>query len=180
MVIKQLFVNNYKFLTGAVNRNRWLEACRVQAGKTKSERGFTLIELIVIMVIIGIFSSSLIMPYLSSVNRGSRPGIYVMATQLATADIEAQRALGYDDIQGDIDDGNYPIVANTSINGRNYTSTVTAQLVDADNDEDGNSFGGAVVNEDYILIDTTVTETTNTPNLTVSLSAVISRQDYDY
>ena len=66
--------------------------------KVKSEKGFTLLELIMVMVVTGIISSTLVLPFISGIKQGTRPEIYATATYLAQKEIEEFRNAGYTNI----------------------------------------------------------------------------------
>lgn len=72
-----------------------IKFCNIKTGKIKSEKGFTLLELIFVTVVTGIISSSLILPFTSSIRQGTRPEIYNTATYLAVEEIEKKRSDGY-------------------------------------------------------------------------------------
>jgi len=63
--------------------------------KVKSEKGFTLVELVFVMVVTGILSSSLMLPILNSMKEGTRPQIYATATYLAAKELEELKTGGY-------------------------------------------------------------------------------------
>jgi prepilin-type N-terminal cleavage/methylation domain-containing protein len=139
--------------------------CSIKTEKMKSEGGFTLLELMLVMVVISIIASALVMPFLSNLNEGARPDIYATATQLAMADIETQRAQAFDDTN--------PANVTTTINGRTYTRVVTKTYRDADfvAMPTGNAFGSSAFNE-YVLV--TATVTTTSPALSVTLESIIT------
>jgi prepilin-type N-terminal cleavage/methylation domain-containing protein len=63
--------------------------------KVQSESGFTLIELIMVMVVTGIISSTLILPFMAGLQRATSPEISATATYLAQKEIEEFRNAGY-------------------------------------------------------------------------------------
>ena len=75
--------------------------CRTQSKswniqvKVQSERGFTLIELILVMVVTGIISSTLVLPFMAGLRRGTSPEISATATYLAQKEIEEFRNAGF-------------------------------------------------------------------------------------
>ena len=70
--------------------------------KVKSEKGFTLLELIFVTVVTGILSSTLILPFTSSIKQGTRPEIYATAAYLAHKEIEELRNGGYTNVTGSL------------------------------------------------------------------------------
>lgn len=145
---------------------RCIKFCSIKTGNIKSEKGFTFLELMLVLVVTSIISSALIMPFVSNLNEGARPDIYATAAQLATADIESHRALGF--VTGNTS-------ASTVINGRSYTRTVTKSFADASFASGGNTFGSPATN-DYILV-TAVVATTN-PTLSITFKSIIT-PDYN-
>ncbi len=61
-------------------------------GKIKSEKGFTLLELIFVIVVTGIISSTLILPFTSSINQGTRPEKYNTAAYIAVGELEKKKS----------------------------------------------------------------------------------------
>ena len=96
--------------------------------KVKSEKGFTLLELIFVMVIVGVLSSTLILPFTSSIKQGTRPEIYNTATYLAQKEIEEFRNAGYTKIVDGGHLGNVTSYAN-GLNGRDYTEVSIREYV---------------------------------------------------
>ena len=78
-------------------------------GNVKSEKGFTLVELIFVTVVTGILSSSLILPFLSSIKNGTQPEIYNTASYLAVEEVEKKRSDGYSVASGSIGTSNFSI-----------------------------------------------------------------------
>ncbi len=76
-------------------KNKHTKSRRTQREKVKSEKGFTLLELIFVMVVTMILSSTLVLPFISSIKQGTRPEIYATATYLAMGEIEEKRTMGY-------------------------------------------------------------------------------------
>jgi len=64
----------------------------------KSEKGFTLVELIFVTVVTGILSSSLMLPLMNSMKKGTRPEIYATATYMAEKELEELKNAGYTNI----------------------------------------------------------------------------------
>ena len=93
--------------------------------KVKSEKGFTLLELIFVMVIVGVLSSTLILPFMSGMKQGTRPEIYATATYLAQKEIEEFRNAGYTNVTGNL--GNIP--SSVTLKGRLYTENSIREYV---------------------------------------------------
>ncbi len=79
-----------------------IKFCNIKIGKVKSEKGFTLVELIFVTVITGTLSSTLILPFMSGIKQATRPEIYNTATYLAVEEIERKRSDGYSAVSGSI------------------------------------------------------------------------------
>ncbi|MHC4269231.1 MAG: prepilin-type N-terminal cleavage/methylation domain-containing protein [Planctomycetota bacterium] len=158
---------------------QWIKSFSIKTGKVRSEKGFTLLELILVLVVVSIIASALAMPFLSNLNEGTKPDIYSTATQFATADIESLRADGFGAIV--VTNGVPTATANspTTINGRSYTRTISTAYADADFSAINNTFNTInPVTNDYIMVVAVVTETTIVPNTSVTLTSVIT-PDYN-
>jgi prepilin-type N-terminal cleavage/methylation domain-containing protein len=131
---------------------QWIKFCSIKTGKIKSEKGFTLLELMLVLVVVSVLSSVLVMPFISNLNEGGRPDIYATATQLATADIEDHRSQAF---------ATGTTSTTTVINGRSYIRDVVK----------ANATLGTSL-DDYIKI--TATVTTSNPALSVSLISFIT------
>ncbi len=92
----------------------------------KSERGFTLLELILVMVVMGIISSTLVLPFVAGLKQATRPEIYATATYLAQEEIEKKRGIGYTNAAISDD----PINVTIPSGGRTYTGSVVTKYVD--------------------------------------------------
>ena len=158
---------------------QWIKFCSIKTGKVKSEKGFTLLELILVLVVVSVISSALAMPYLSNLSDGAKPDIYATATQFATADMEDLRADGFAAMA--ITNG-VPIAtadSPTLINGRSYTRTISTTFADANFNAGHNTFNDInPVTNDYIMVETVVTETTIVPNASVTLRSVIGKKQF--
>ncbi len=135
---------------------QWIKFCYIKSGKVNSEQGFTLVELVFVLVLMGFLSYSLIMPFFSSLQRGTMGDINATAAQIASADIEDMRGQGF----GSVALGN-STGTDIVINGRTYERAYTNTMVG-----------------DYIYVVATVTETTSNPDVEARLYAIISR-DYN-
>ncbi len=158
---------------------KWIKFWSTKTGKVSSEKGFTLLELILVLVVVSIIASALAMPFLSSLNEGTKPDIYATATQCATADVEDLRADGFAAIT--VTNGAPTATAGspTVINGRSYTRTISTKYADADFSAGNNTFDDTTpVTNDYIMVVAVVTETTIVPNASVTLTSVIT-PDYN-
>ncbi len=144
---------------------KWMKFCGIKPEKIKSEQGFTLVEVILAFVVVSILSSSLVLPFLSNLNDGTRADLYANAAHIASMDIDDWRAGVFASIPlsttpastgGDI-----------TINGRAYVRTYVNIPVD---ETLAYAPGG-----DYVKVLATVT---TTPNISVTLYGLIS-DDYN-
>jgi prepilin-type N-terminal cleavage/methylation domain-containing protein len=147
--------------------------CSIKTEKMKSEGGFTLLELMLVMVVISIIASALVMPFLSNLNEGARPDIYATATQLASADLDLQRASGYASITIGTTTG-----STITMNGRDYDRSITKGYVSADRADNANAFTPTGSVTDYKKV--TAKVTTTNPGLEVELWTIVSPKDYTY
>ncbi len=148
---------------------RWIKFCGIKAGKVKSEKGFTLLEVILVFVVMSILSTTLVLPFFASLNNGTTADIHATAAQLASADIEIMRESGFGSITlGTVTE------TNITINNRTYQrqSVNTARLDDLTEDTSGAG------THNYIRTLVTVTETASNPNVVVTMYGIISR-DYN-
>ncbi len=147
--------------------------CNIRVGKVKSERGFTLLELILVMVVMGILSSSLVLPFLAGLKQSTRPEIYATATYLAEEEIEIKRGIGYTNATF-VD---VPIsVTIPSGSGRTYTGQVVTKYVD----HNSSTFAfddAASPPSEFIKVTVTVSNT-DIPN-DVVLWTILTKDFYD-
>ena len=152
---------------------------KTQRKKVKSEKGFTLLELIFVLVITGILSSTLILPFTSSITRGTQPEIYNTATYLAVDEMEWKRSDGYTDISAAIDAATNPLTVVTNRNvgnpiTRTYTVTVVSDYVS--HDTVNNRFNFSAVSTEFIRVTVTVS---NPGIANVIMSEILARDIYN-
>ncbi|MGR3175243.1 MAG: type II secretion system protein [Candidatus Scalindua sp.] len=143
-----------------------------------SERGFTLVELIMVMVVTGILSSSLVIPFISGIKEATRPEIYATAAYLAQQRIEEQRSAGYTSAKSAIDASTNPltITINPSVikKGRTYNEQVVTEYVE--HDSDNRKFDPSADSE-FIKVTVTVSNS-NIPE-DVSMWTILPKDFYD-
>jgi len=147
-------------------------------GKVKSEKGFTLVELIFVVVVTGTLSSSLMLPLLNSIKQGTRPEIYATATYLAEKEIEELKNAGYTNVaDGDMGVVPSPVtfypgtpreITYTENSVREYVRRVGSNFVDPD---------PLFPITEYIRVTETVTNTKNSD--VVSLWTILAKDFYD-
>ena len=138
--------------------------------KVKSEKGFTLVELIFVTVVTGILSSSLMLPLLNSMKQGTRPEIYATATHCAKKEIEELKNAGYTIVAAShMSDGQNVI----PLNGRTYTAAPTREYVSYT----GGTFVYSATPTEYIRITETVSNDENSD--VVSLWTILIKDFYD-
>ncbi len=150
-----------------------IKFCKIKMESVKSEKGFTLMELIFVMVVTGILSSTLVLPFISSMDQGTQPEIYATATYLAMAEIEKKRSEGY----------TYTMTNNigtststVSMNVRSYDVQVVAGYVT----HSGSSFSNPTFvspASEFIKVTVTISNT-NLPN-DVELWTILANNFYN-
>ncbi len=142
--------------------------------KLISERGFSLLELILVMVVTGILSSVLIIPFISGLKQGTRPEVYTTVTFLAQKKIEEYRSEGYTSASNDIDSATNPLTTTSTVvkGGRTYTETVKTEYSDPDN-----IFNHSASSTEFIKVTATVSNV-DVPE-DVSLWTILAKDFYD-
>jgi prepilin-type N-terminal cleavage/methylation domain-containing protein len=133
----------------------------------KSERGFTLLELIMVMVVMGIISSALVLPFLAGLKQATRPEIYATATYLAQEEIEKKRSEGYSTTSGSIGTSS-PTVP--PLKGRTYTKQVVTEYVT----HSSGSFSTSASSTEFIK----VTATVSNSDINVELWTILAKDFY--
>ncbi len=141
----------------------------IKMEKVKSEKGFTLLELIMVTVVVGILSSTLIMPFMSGMKQGTRPEIYATATYLAQKELEEFRNAGYTNSVSEL--GNVP--SYVTLKGRNYTENSIREYVS----HSGGTFGTSTAATEFIRITETVSNSENSD--VVTLWTILVKDFYD-
>ena len=157
----------------------------------KSERGFTLIELVMVVAVAGVLSSALVAPFITGVKQATRPEIYATATYLAQRKMEAQRHFGYTAMSGSIatlyphwnpdKEGGYTTsngsvatsIYNVTKNGRTYNVQAVTEYVT----HSTGSFSTSASPTEYIRITATVSNS-DIPN-NVVLWTILAKDFYD-
>ena len=138
-------------------------------GKVKSEKGFTLVELIFVTVVIGTLSSSLMLPLLNSIKQGTRPEIYATATYLAQKEIEELKNAGYTLASGNL--GSVP--SSITLKGRLYTENSTREYVS----HSGSTFTYSASATEFIRVTESVSNSENSD--VVTLWAILAKDFYN-
>jgi prepilin-type N-terminal cleavage/methylation domain-containing protein len=154
-----------------------IKFCNIKIWKVKTEKGFTFLELIFVMVVVGILSSTLILPFMSGLKQGTRPEIYNTATYLAQQRIEEQRSVGYTSAQTAIDASTNPRTTTISPpvekKGRTYTETVVTEYVS----HSTSSFSASASSTEFIKVTVTVSNS-DIPD-DVELWTILAKDFYD-
>ncbi len=133
-----------------------IKLCNNKMWKVKSEEGFTLLELIFVSAITGIISSTLILPFASSMNQATHPEIYNTATYLAVEVMEEYRSNGYSSIVTSsnlmMGDPINPARDDITKKGRDYSLVINAGYVDDPSDTSLDT----VTATEYIRVQVTV------------------------
>ncbi len=102
-----------------------IKFCNIKMWKVKPEEGFTLLELIMVMVVTGTLSSTLILPFSSSIKNGTMPEIYNTAAYVAVGELEKKKSDTFSTLSssiGTVDD-------TVTKKSRVYTKTVATNYV---------------------------------------------------
>ena len=138
----------------------------------KSERGFTLMELIMVVTVTGILSSTLVVPFTTGIKQGTRPEIYATATYLAQQRIEEQRSSGYTSTSGTLGTS----TSTTTKKGRDYDEQVVTKYVDHDDVNDV-FVDAASPPSEFIKVTVTVSNTTIPDDIV--LWTILAKDFYD-
>ena len=138
--------------------------------KVKSEKGFTLVELIFVTVVTGILSSSLMLPLLNSIKQGTRPEIYATATYLAQKEIEELKNAGYTIVAAS---NMGAVQSQVTLNGRTYTEDSVREYVSYT----GGTYVYSASPTEYIRVTETVSNDKNSD--VVSLWTILIKDFYD-
>ena len=139
-------------------------------GNVKSEKGFTLVELIFVTVVTGILSSSLMLPLLNSMKKATRPEIHATATHCAEKELEELKNAGYTIVAAS-NMGN--VQSSVTLKGRTYTEDSVREYVSYS----GNTFVYSASPTEYIRITETVSNDENSD--VVSLWTILIKDFYD-
>ena len=151
-----------------------MEFFKSKIDKVKSEKGFTLVELIFVTVVTGILSSSLMLPLLNSVKQGTRPEIYATATYLAEKEIEELKNAGYTIATGELGNVSSSV---TFFSGAPREIEYTEDSVREYVSYSGGTFVYSATPTVYIRVTETVTNTKNSD--VVSLWTILAKDFYD-
>ncbi|GAX61084.1 prepilin-type N-terminal cleavage/methylation domain protein [Candidatus Scalindua japonica] len=135
----------------------------------KSERGFTLVELVMIITVTGVLSSTLVVPFATGIKQGTRPEIYATATYLAQKEIEELKNAGYTIATSNL--GNVP--SSVTLNGRLYTENSTREYVS----HSGSTFTYSASPTDFIRVTESVSNSENAD--VVTLWAILAKDFYN-
>jgi len=117
--------------------------------KTKNESGFTLIELIVIIVILGITLPLIIMPFTTAAGSAARPADIGMLASVNRGNMERELAGLDQNWPSALDPGFSTNTFNETVDGRQYTTNVERRFVNAlFSASDGNPVNGNL----YLLV----------------------------
>lgn len=151
-----------------------IKFCNINIGKVKSEKGFTFLELIFVMVVTGILSSTLILPFTSSMNWGIRPEIYATATYLAQKEIEELKNGGYTNVAGNL--GNVPSSVTFHL-GTPREITYTEDSIREYVSYSGGTFVTSGSPTEFIRVTETVSNSENSD--VVTLWTILAKDFYD-
>ena len=155
-----------------------IKFCKIKIGKVKSEKGFTLLELLFVTVVTGILSSTLILPFSSSLKQGTRPEIYNTATYLAVDALEWGRSDGFSTRRDAIvAAGTNPLTATNTLNIGNtvvrpYTETVVSEYVS----HSASSFSFSATPTEIIRVTVTIS---NPEIISVTMSEILINDFYN-
>ncbi len=137
----------------------------------KSERGFTLVELIMATVVTGTVASTLVIPFVSGIKEATVPEIYASAVYLAQAEMEEFRSEGY---LYTVNTTGLGTTSDTSTHtdGRVYTIATATGYVDGPTD----TTLSTVTATEYVRVNVTVS---NSRISTITLWTILAEDIYD-
>ncbi len=135
----------------------------------KSERGFSLLELIMVVTVTGIITPTLVIPFTNGIKQATRPEIYATATYLAQEKIEELRSSGYTTTSGILG----TTTANVTKKGRIYTEQIVTEYVS----HSAGSFSTEATSTEYIRATITVSNTVIPDNIT--MWTILAKDFYD-
>ena len=146
-------------------RNRF---CNNKIGKIKSEKGFTLLELVFVTVVTGLISSSLVLPFASSIKRATRPEIYNTATYIAVGELEKVRSDGYNTMKNSIG----TVTTQVTKKLRTYDKEIVTEYVS----QSAGSFSNSAAPTELIRVTVTIT---NSGMVSFSMSEILADDFFD-
>lgn len=138
------------------------------AGKFTSERGMTIVETIMVVIVSGMLLAVFLPTFLTSINEGTKPEKYATALYVAQEEIEKKRGVGYTNASNGTDS------ISVTIKGRTYTGSVVTENVEYSSDN--MSFNTAASPTEYKRVTVTVT-CNNIGN--ISLWTILPKDFYD-
>ncbi len=139
--------------------------------KVKSEKGFTFLELVMVMVVTGILSSTLILPFTSSMKQATLPEVYNTAAYIALGELETIRGNSYSVMKLSV--GSYvPGIPTHTVKGRVYNVAVDTAYVSY---SDG-SFNTSITPTELIMATAIVS---NTGITDISMSEILTDDFFD-
>ncbi len=151
---------------------QWIKFCGIKTERVKSEEGFTLLEVILVFVVMSILSSTIVLPFITSLNSGTKADIHATAAQLAAADIEDLRGKDFATIMTEGGTSGTSTLVSTTINNRSYDRQYTYEQQTS-----SWPLGVATLSPgagNYLWIAATVTETVSNPDVVVTMYGLIS------
>jgi prepilin-type N-terminal cleavage/methylation domain-containing protein len=119
------------FQAGGSGCLKRFKSCCIQRAEATSDKGFTLLELIIVLVIAGIITSTLLSTFFTALKQGMRSEIYTTALYLVQQEIEKKRAVGYENAIIGSEETNVIIPEG---GGRTYTVRVLTEYVEYSSD----------------------------------------------
>ena len=145
-----------------------IKFCNNQIRNAGSERGFTLVELIMIIVVTGTLSSSLVIPFVAGIKQATVPEIYATATYLAQKKIEELRSDGYTVVSTSIG----TTTTSDTKKGRVYNESILKEYVT----HSSGSFSVSASSTEYIRVTVTVS---NSSISNVALWTILAKDFYN-
>ncbi len=142
--------------------------CNIKMAKAKSEKGFTFLELIMVTVVTGILSSTLVLPFASSLHQATRPEMYNTATFIAVGKLEKIRSNGYNIMKGLIGTD----TDSTTKSTRTYDEVIVTEYVT----QSAGIFSNSATPTELIRVTVTIT---NPGMLSVSMSEILTDDFFD-